>query len=150
MVAERVLWATGSTVGCWAGCKILDRVRDVMGWAEGVGCAGGVGGVSWGALDGTLGASCVARRCSIHLSLSKADGRRSHLGDGGAGSCPGRAASSAGAWTTLQALMASSREWRATIWLSTLDVGIPCSAVVRCWMPRSTHTSALTDGWVRC
>ena len=77
MVAERILWVTGSTIGCWDGCEILDRVRDVIGWAECVGCAFGVGIVGWVALTGTLGAGCVARRSSIHLSLSKADGRRS-------------------------------------------------------------------------
>ena len=62
MVAKRVLRATGSTVGCWDVGEILDRVQDAIGYAVGVGCAVGVGGVSWGALDGTLGAECVARR----------------------------------------------------------------------------------------
>ena len=76
MVAERVLQAIGLTVGCWAGCEILDHVHDAMGLTKDVGCAFGVGGVNWAALAGTLEAGCVTRRRSIHVSLSEADGRR--------------------------------------------------------------------------
>ena len=150
MVAEHVLRATGLTVGCRAGCKILDHIQDATGWTEGAGCAIGVNGASWGALAGTHGTGCVSMRHSIHLSLSEADRRRSRVGAWGTGLPPGHAASGAGAWTRHQLLMASWREWRANIWLSTLDVGIPCSAAVICWIPWSIRFYAVTDGWVRC
>ena len=89
MVAELILRATVLTIRCWAGCKILDRVQDVMGWENGVGCVIVVDGVSWGALDGAFGAGYLARRRSIHVSLSEADRRRLCVGDGGTGLCPG-------------------------------------------------------------
>ena len=57
-----------------------------MGWAEGVGCDVGVGAVSWGVLDGTLGTSCVARKRSIHLSLSRPTGG-DHAWETGAQEC---------------------------------------------------------------
>ena len=90
MVAGHVMWATGSIIGCCAGCVILDCIRDATGWAEGVGCAFGADLVGWAALAGTLGAGCLARKRSIHLFLSEANGKRSLTGAVGAGGhgCP--------------------------------------------------------------
>ena len=106
MVADRVLWAIGSAVGCWVGGVVWERVLDVTGLSVGAGCTLGASAVGWVAFVNNLGAGCVASRCFVYLFLSTADGGTSLVGAFGAG----WEGVVVGGWTPLQALVAPCRD----------------------------------------